>query len=147
MMKGMGRSFRGFTLLELLIVILLLGIASATVMASMPSSTTQKLRTDTQQLASLLEKYRDHAIARDEVQVMVFKGNALFVEDNLSKQSSSVWSSDAVEVPELLSMRLGPEPVGEPIRFTITSRLDPSQRLTIGTDGVRAFAILKSHDE
>lgn len=62
-----GRSNRGFTLLEVLIVIVIVGIlAGAVVVGFVGSDREQNLKTEAEKIAALIELARDEALQRNE---------------------------------------------------------------------------------
>jgi len=141
------RTHAGFTLLELLVVTVLIGIAAAAVASSLPSQSARALRTEANHLATVLETQRVEAIANEVAQVLVFKKHELFIERKKALEPALIWSSDAIEVAAPPRWVTGLEPFGSKLVLQLVSRDDPAQTLYVGTDGVRSFSVKNAASE
>nr|WP_293605117.1 prepilin-type N-terminal cleavage/methylation domain-containing protein [Polaromonas sp. UBA4122] len=133
----------GFTLLELLVVISIIAIASAGVSFAIRDSAQTALDRDGERLAALLESGRalsrtsGRALRwRDTPQGFSFEGlNADNLPQNwLNPQTAVQW--DAGTNPQVLT--LGPEPIIEPQAITLVQE---GHKLRIATNGLRPFAV------
>ncbi len=133
---------RGFTLLELLIVVAIMALATAGVSLALRDSTDTQLEREAQRLAALLESGRAQArMASTAVRWhttprgFVFEGVAPGV-------LPTHWLAGDVQASSASTLVLGPEPVIGPQQVQLVSITQPQHRVTLATDGVRPFAIV-----
>lgn len=131
---------RGFTLLELMVVITIMALATAGVALSMRDSASTTLEREAQRLGALLESARAQSRMnaspirwRTTETGFVFEGSA-----NASLPTQ--WLSTDVQ-SDSKPVVLGPEPIIAPQSIQLRSVSNPAQRLTLATDGVRPFAV------
>ena len=131
---------RGFTLLELLVVIALIAIATAGASLAMRDSADSALDRDAQRLAALLETARAQARA-SELTVVWRTQPGGFVFDGLAPTAlPRQWlatTTQALAKPVLL----GPEPLIPPQAIALFSSTRPEQRLWVVTNGLQPFAV------
>jgi general secretion pathway protein H len=144
---------RGFTLLELLVVVAIIAMASAGVGFAMRDTSQVALERDAERLAALLESAR----ARSRVSGVPVRWRAMptgfrfeglapsaqpdsdLPEQWLDPNTRVADSPATAPAPTLL---LGPEPIIEPQQVVLVSRTQPGKSVRLATDGVRPFAVL-----
>ena len=140
---------RGFTLIELMLVVALIAIASAVASLAMRDPAASKLEQEAVRLAALLESARADArasgvAARWEPLSEQADGSGFrFVGLAPSAQLPTRWlePGTAAQVIGATAIVLGPEPlIGEQ---RILLRLE-DQRLTLATDGLGPFIVAES---
>jgi general secretion pathway protein H len=135
----------GFTLLELLVVIALIAVATAGVSLSLRDSADSALQRDAQRLAALLETGR--AQARASSLAVVWRAQAQgtgqsFVFEGLPPPGlPQNWLTDSTRVSSGSSLTLGPEPLIGPQGVALSSLQAPGQTLWVITDGLRPFQV------
>ncbi|MDQ3058013.1 MAG: prepilin-type N-terminal cleavage/methylation domain-containing protein [Pseudomonadota bacterium] len=137
------RRASGFTLLELLIVITIMAIATAGVSLSLRSSSATALEREAQRLAVLLESAR--AQSRMTANPVRWRPTATgFSFEGLTDPATlpSRWLSDDVQAASAGAVLLGPEPVIGPQQIRLVSISEPTRSLSVATDGVRPFSVL-----
>ncbi len=137
------RASLGFTLLELLVVISIIAIASAGVAFAIRDSAQTALEREGERLAALLETGR--ALSRTSGQALHWRdtpkgfrfegaNSGKLPQNWLSPHTSVQW--DALVNPRVLT--LGPEPIIDPQTVTLVHE---GRTLRVGTDGLHPFAI------
>lgn len=131
----------GFTLLELLVVVAIMAMASAGVGFAMRDSSQVQLDREAQRLAALLESAR----ARSRVSGMPVHWHASaggFRFEGLAPLDlPEQWLDGDTGVAGTPALLLGPEPIIGPQEVVLVSRSQPAQRVRLATDGVRPFAV------
>ena len=90
------RQCLGFTLIEILIVIVIIGIASVLATANLFQTEEEKLQQESEKLLSLLQIARDHAAFGGRVIAVTFSGNEIqFMERDFADPSR--WNPSANE--------------------------------------------------
>lgn len=134
---------KGFTLLELLVVVAIMALATAGVGFALRDSSEVQLEREAQRLAILLETAR--AQSRMTATPVRWQPTASgFSFEGLPGTSPlpSGWLGPDVRVDPSVSVVLGPEPIIGPQRIRLVSISQPARSLTVATDGVRPFAVL-----
>ena len=147
---------RGFTLIELMVVVMVIALASGMVVFSMRDTQGIALERDAQRLAAMLEYGR----AQSRMQGTPVRWRATeggFAIEGLNKpMPAQPWLSEDTMVFDvlphtseirsdtMLTLNLGPEPVLRPQTVLIASRQQPQTRVQVATDGVRPFAIVQT---
>lgn len=139
-------SNRGFTLLELLVVVAIMAIATAGVGLALRDSAQTLLEREAQRLAALLESAR--AQSRMTANPIRWRATETGFTFDGAMQASlpSAWLEPDVRAVTSESIVLGPEPIIGPQRIRLASRSDPPRSLVIATDGVRPFAVSPDSD-
>ena len=138
---------RGFTLIELMIVVALIAIASAVVSLALRDPASTRLDQEAARLVALLEAARTEARASGlpaswEPRPAQAGGEGFrFIGLPGSSELPSHWLSAGVsaEVVNARALVLGPEPLIGAQRIVL--RLD-DQRLTLATDGLGPFVVV-----
>ncbi|PUE12159.1 prepilin-type N-terminal cleavage/methylation domain-containing protein [Limnohabitans sp. T6-20] len=136
---------RGFTLLELLVVVALIAVATAGVSLSLRDSADSALERDAERLATLLETAR--AQARANGSPVVWRTQSLndsqsFVFEGLPPPGlPKHWLTPSTLVATDTAVTLGPEPLIEPRAIALSSRTRPDRQLWVVTDGLRPFKV------
>jgi general secretion pathway protein H len=133
---------RGFTLLELLVVVAIMAIATAGVGLAMRDASQSQLEREAQRLAALLESAR--AQSRMTANPVRWRATATgFSFDGLTDSTMpSNWLGTDVRAAGTGVFVLGPEPIIGPQRIRLLTLSQPPRSVTIATDGVRPFAVL-----
>jgi general secretion pathway protein H len=151
------RPTSGFTLLELLVVMVIVGITLGAVSFNAMPSERQVLQNDAQRIALLLQLARDEAIVRnrpiafeaedDRYRFLIFEDNkwqALQNDDMFRerefKRSPVLFtvSLPSAEQTNPLRIIFGREPVGMPFVLTLATG---DARVAIRADGIGHFAV------
>ena len=141
------KATRGFTLLELLVVITIIAAASAGVVLALRDGTQTALERDAQRLAVLLESARAQSRATGVAVRWQPNGNGVgFGFDGLNPATlPTQWLSESTRAVGTTSLQLGPEPM---IGAQAVELIDASQganaqanSVRIATDGLRPFAV------
>ncbi len=138
------RPARGFTLLELLIVVSIVAMGAVTVTLSMRDSGQDALRAQADALAAMLESARAQSRAsgapvhwRANEQGFSWTGLAQQGPDALPTQ----WRTAGVRAHSEAPVVLGPEPLIGPQRIELWLQDRPQQRVVVASDGIRPFAL------
>ena len=137
------KRLRGFSLLELLVVISIMALATAGVALSLRDSGQSQLEREAQRLSALLEAGRAQARAsgtlvswQAQAQGPGFRFEGLPADNSLPTQ----WLDAGTRVAEGSVLVLGPEPLLPPQRTVLTHIDTPELRVSVATDGRRPFA-------
>ena len=143
----------GFTLLELLVVVALIAVATAGVSLSLRDSAQSALQRDAERLAVLLETGRAQARANglpvvwrtqdippNAVQSFVFEG---LPPPGLPQN----WLAESTRAAPGSAITLGPEPLIEPQAVALSAPQSPGQTLWVVTDGLRPFKVQSTREQ
>lgn len=134
----------GFTLLELLVVISIIALATAGVSIAMRDSGQTLVEREAARLAALLESARAQSRAggmpvRWRADAGGFRFEGLPPSALAAMPGQWLDAGTTVRAPTLLV--LGPEPLIGPQQVLITHQAYPERTLRIATDGVRPFTV------
>jgi len=137
-MRTSVRGSSGFTLLELLVVVAIIAIATAGVSFALRDTAAARLERDALRLAALLESARAQSRTSGvAVQWSAVPGGFRF-EGLDEKPTTQAWLSPETQVQADTTLVLGPEPIIRPQSVVLVSS---EHRLRLATDGLRPFAI------
>lgn len=143
--SGLHKDQAGFTLLELMVVVAIAGLASAAVALALRDSVQSQLDKDANALAAALEAGR--AESRASGGVVTWRARAEGYEfTNGSTVRLQRWPSPDLAASGETTLLLGPEPVIGPQSVRVWSRGAPENSRWISTDGLRAFEVRNSPD-
>lgn len=139
---------RGFTLLELIVVIAIIAIATASVSFAMRDSSAARLDREADRLAALLESARAQSRASGVV-VRWRPVEGSFVFEGLpGTVLPSGWTSEGITAQvsllggaQLPGLQLGPDPIIAAQQVMLYSAGPPSRSLRVWTDGLRPFTV------
>jgi general secretion pathway protein H len=134
---------KGFTLLELMVVIAIIAIASVGVALSMPDPARSQLNKEAVRLVALLDTARAHSRASG-IAVLWQPTETGFAFSGLSKSAAALleteshWLNGDVRPTSNLPLVLGPEPV---IGAQAVTLVLGTHRARVASDGLRPFAL------
>ena len=135
----------GFTLLELLVVLALIAVATAGVSMALRDSADSALDRDAHRLAALLETGR--AQARASGLPVVWRTQSLegaqgFVFEGLPPPGlPQNWLQETTRAAAGAAIVLGPEPLIGPQALALSSSTRPDRQVWVVTDGLRPFKV------
>ena len=141
---------RGFTLIELMIVVALIAVAAGVISLALRDPSSVRLQTDAQRLSALLESARAESRASGlavhwvpaavdgevHFRFLMVSGTSSVPMDRPTRWLDAQVRADIVDQPVV---RLGPEPLIGAQRIVL--RLG-EQRLELATDGLGPFAVV-----
>jgi len=137
-----GRSFAlGFTLLELLVVVTIIALATAGVSFAIRDSQSTQLEREGQRLAALLESARAQSRATGAPVRWVAAAGGFHFEGLQPGALPEQWLSPSTLVQGNAVLVLGPDPIIGRQQVVIAQSDAPGRQLRIATDGLRPFRI------
>ena len=135
------RRARGFTLLELLVVISIIAIASAGVSFAIRDASGAALEREAQRLAALLESGRAQSrLSGQAVYWHPVEGAFRFEGVDADKLPQG-WLNATTQVLGSATLVLGPEPIIPPQAVVLVDTAHPERALRVSTDGLRPFRV------
>ena len=135
------RGADGFTLLELLVVIVIMAVATAGVGLALRGSSATQLEREAQRLAALFESAR--AQSRMNATAVSWRATPSgFTFEGLTGATlPSTWLGDDVRAADSGLVMLGPEPIIRPQQIRLVSISEPESSVRVVTDGVKPFSV------
>jgi general secretion pathway protein H len=137
---------KGFTLLELLVVLLIMALGASLATLSLAPSSKQHLNEEATRLIAQLESTKAQARASSLSVSLGLNANGFYfagLSPNPLVQTAFTWlypqTQAHIEVGPVL---LGPEALTAPSSIVLTDALDQHQALTIASDGLRPFQVI-----
>jgi general secretion pathway protein H len=137
----MRRLAAGFTLLELLVVVSIIAIASAGVAFALRDTAGAPLERDAQRLAALLESARARSRLTGQPVRWVASETGFRFEGLPRDVLPEQWLAADTRVAGRGVLVLGPEPVIGAQAVDLTSADRPDRIIRIATDGIRPFTV------
>lgn len=136
------RASRGFTLLELLLVVAIVAMASAGVAFALRDAGQSRLDREAQRLAALLEGARAQSRSRG-VMVRWRSTPQGFAFDGLPSDSAlpTTWDDPETAAYSASPVVLGPEPIIGAQYIRLWQQSAPERSLWVSTDGLRPFTV------
>ncbi len=132
---------RGFTLLELLVVVAIIAVASAGVGFALRDSAATQLEREAQRLTALLESARAQS-RTSGVPVRWSTTAQGFRFDGVPQGAlPEAWLAPSTQVLGTAVLVLGPEPIIGRQTVELASSALPGRSLRVATDGLRPFAV------
>ena len=132
---------RGFTLLELLVVVALIAMATAGVSLSLRDSRQTQLEREAQRLVALLEAARMQSRANGVAVRWQPSAQGFDFSGPVVATMPKGWLDADTAVRDSGVLLLGPEPIIAPQSLVLYSVSQPAHSLRIATDGLRPFAV------
>ncbi len=135
---------RGFTLIELMVVVALIAIASAGVSLALRDSADSALERDAQRLAAILEATRAQARASDARAIWLPREGGFVVQGLLGPQQLQPWLSGQTRARITAPVVLGPEPLIAPQQIALFAADQAQRTWWVVTDGLRPFEVRRT---
>ena len=131
----------GFTLLELLVVVAIIAMASAGVSFALRDASATQLEREAQRLAALLESGRAQS-RTSGLPVRWTTTETGFRFDGLPANAlPENWLADTTQARGAAVLVLGPEPIIGRQQVVLASTAHPHRSLRVATDGLRPFTV------
>jgi general secretion pathway protein H len=135
------RRVRGFTLLELLVVVAIIAIATAGVSFALRDPQATQLEREAQRLAALLESARAQSRSSGATVRWHPTESGFTFEGVPSGTLPQNWLGETTQVRGTGMLLLGPEPIIGKQEVVLVSTALPGRSLRVATDGLRPFAV------
>jgi general secretion pathway protein H len=132
---------RGFTLLELLVVVSIIALASAGVGFALRDSSQTRLEREAQRLAALFESARAQSRASGVAVRWLTTAQGFRFEGLPPKALPDSWLGADTAVRGTFTLLLGPEPIIGPQDIALSSTDQPGRVVHVVTDGLRPFSV------
>ena len=129
----------GFTLLELLVVVAIMALATAGVSLALRDSAQTRIEREAQRLAALLEAARSQSRASGAPVVWQATAQGFRFDGLPPSALPAQWLEASTGVLGPGRLQLGPEPFIGRQQVTLIDPQQPDQAWRVGTDGLRPF--------
>lgn len=130
---------RGFTLVELLVVLVIVALVSAGVVVSLPDQEQSRLHREALRIGTILEIARAKSRASGEAVVVNVSGTSLQFSGTGSQKPHTKETQEPGVSLVATQLVLGPDPVIPAQSLTLQGQ--GGRHLVIATDGVRPFGL------
>jgi len=133
---------RGFTLLELMVVVSIIGLGTAGVALAMRDGTQTQLEQDAQRLSALLESARAQSRSTGVAVHWTATPQGFRFEGLAAHSLPEHWlhADTTAKVPWRLT--LGPEPLIGKQSVTLYNKANPGRQMVVASDGLRPFKVV-----
>jgi general secretion pathway protein H len=128
-------------LLELLVVISIIAIATAGVTLALRDTASVQLGREAERLAALLESGRAQSRTNGVPVVWRVEGNGFRFDGQMAKPMPQTWLDPQTRVRSAQPVLLGPDPIIGRQEILLSSVAAPQQVLRVWTDGLRPFSV------
>ncbi|WP_188707019.1 prepilin-type N-terminal cleavage/methylation domain-containing protein [Polaromonas eurypsychrophila] len=135
------RPYRGFTLLELLVVLTIMAMATAGVSLVLRDNSDTALEREAQRLVALFESARAQSRASGVAVRWHTTPEGFRFEGLPPGALPGRWLTQGMEVYGNLSVQLGPEPIIGAQAVELVNNQQPERTLRIATNGLRPFVV------
>jgi general secretion pathway protein H len=137
---GSKRRGFGFTLLELLVVVAIVAVASAGVSFALRDAGGAPLERDAQRLAALLDSARAQSRLTGLPVRWIATNEGFRFDGMAADRLPQTWLAPDTRVAgPVTQLLLGPEPIIGPQAVVLTSADHPERSMRVATDGLRPF--------
>jgi general secretion pathway protein H len=137
---------RGFTLLELLVVVSIIAIATAGVAFSLRDSAQTQTEREAQRLAALLESARAQSRTRGVAVTWRSTNQGFRFEGLPAGTLPGNWLDSGTTVEAGSALELGPDPIIPSQSITLRSKLQAGVAWRVASDGLRPFSVQLAGD-
>ena len=138
---------RGFTLLELLVVVSIIAIATAGVAFSLRDSAQTQTEREAQRLAALLESARAQSRTRGVAVIWRSTTQGFQFIGLPAGTLPAAWLDKGTTVALGSSLELGPDPIIPAQSVTLSSKLQAGVAWRVASDGLRPFSVQLAGNE
>jgi general secretion pathway protein H len=132
---------RGFTLIELMVVVALIAVATAGVTLTLRDSAADALERDAQRLAAMLESARAQSRANGTPVAWLAQTGGFVLQGLPRASAPQAWLSDQTRVQPGPAIVLGPEPLIPYQQIQLYSTQAGVPAVRVATDGLRPFEV------
>lgn len=137
----MTRANRGFTLLELLVVLSIVALATVGVSFAIRDNGATELQREGERLAVLLETARAQSRASGTPVRWRATEQGFLFEGLPHLKLPERWLNNGTRTSGPAQLWLGPEPIISAQQVWVVNDAFPGRAIRVGTDGVRAFTV------